>query len=117
MEAKQFLCPPQIFYGEDALELAGEKLADLGKKALIVTDKMMVQLGYIENLTKVLDTNGVAYAIYDGANAETQDVSGHVRAEIDRLPPQFRAILTLYHLDQMSYNEIGEIMKMPAGTV
>lgn len=74
MEAKQFLCPPQIFYGENALELAGDKLASLGKKALIVTDKMMVQLGYISNLTKVLEDNGVEYSIYDGANAETQDV-------------------------------------------
>jgi RNA polymerase sigma-70 factor (ECF subfamily) len=49
--------------------------------------------------------------------AETQDISARVRAEIAKLPVRFRAILTLYHLDQMSYNEIAEIMKMPEGTV
>ena len=29
----------------------------------------------------------------------------------------FRTILTLYHLDEMSYRKIGKIMNMPEGTV
>jgi RNA polymerase sigma-70 factor (ECF subfamily) len=37
--------------------------------------------------------------------------------EIEKLPVQQRAIITLFHLDQMSYNEIGEIMNLPKGTV
>jgi len=37
--------------------------------------------------------------------------------EIANLPAQQRTIITLYHLDQMSYNEIGEIMNLPEGTV
>ncbi len=36
---------------------------------------------------------------------------------ISELPPQYRAILTLYHLDEMSYKEIGEIINLPEGTV
>jgi len=36
---------------------------------------------------------------------------------IERLPPQYKAILTLYHIDQMNYNEIGEITGLPEGTV
>lgn len=49
--------------------------------------------------------------------AESRDVSARVREEIGKLPEQFRVILTLYHLDQMSYHEIAEIMKLPEGTV
>lgn len=33
------------------------------------------------------------------------------------LPHQYRLILTLYHLEEMSYPEIVEITKMPEGTV
>ncbi len=36
---------------------------------------------------------------------------------IDQLPPQYKAILTLYHVQAMSYPEIVEITGMPEGTV
>ncbi len=37
--------------------------------------------------------------------------------EISRLPVTFRTILTLYHLDEMSYAQITEAMGLPEGTV
>lgn len=48
--------------------------------------------------------------------AET-DLNEHIRALIDRLPDQYRTIITLYHLEEMSYAEIGAIMELPEGTV
>ena len=36
---------------------------------------------------------------------------------IDQLPPQYKAILTLYHVQEMSYPEIVEITGLPEGTV
>jgi len=36
---------------------------------------------------------------------------------IDQLPPHYKTILTLYHVDQMNYSEIGEVTGMPEGTV
>jgi len=36
---------------------------------------------------------------------------------ISLLPVQYKAVLTLYHLDGMSYPEIGEATGMPEGTV
>jgi RNA polymerase sigma factor (sigma-70 family) len=50
-------------------------------------------------------------------SAEKSEIAGLLRAEIDKLPPQFRLIITLYHLDQKSYAEIGKIMNLPEGTV
>jgi RNA polymerase sigma factor (sigma-70 family) len=40
-----------------------------------------------------------------------------LQKEIERLPAVYKTIVTLYHLDQMSYSEIADIMKMPEGTV
>jgi len=45
------------------------------------------------------------------------DISNLLQKEIGLLPVKFRAIITLYHLDEMSYAEIGDIMSMPEGTV
>ena len=45
------------------------------------------------------------------------DVGARVRLEIDQLPPLYGTILALYHLEDMSYREIGEIMRLPDGTV
>ena len=36
---------------------------------------------------------------------------------IETLSPVYKTILTLYHLDEMSYQEIGEITRLPEGTV
>jgi RNA polymerase sigma factor (sigma-70 family) len=36
---------------------------------------------------------------------------------IDQLPAHYKTILTLYHVDQMSYSEIGEVTGLPEGTV
>ncbi len=49
--------------------------------------------------------------------AEDSDLAQRLHNEIKRLPVQFRTIVTLYHLDEMSYAEIGEIMGLPEGTV
>lgn len=49
--------------------------------------------------------------------AETQDISVRLRNEIAQMPVPFRTIITLYHLDEMTYKEIADIMNMPEGTV
>lgn len=37
--------------------------------------------------------------------------------QIDRLPLHYRTILTLYHLDELSYEEIAQVTALPEGTV
>ncbi len=48
---------------------------------------------------------------------EKSDISNRLLQEIEKLPLPYRTILTLYHLEEMSYLEIGEIMQLPEGTV
>jgi RNA polymerase sigma factor (sigma-70 family) len=40
-----------------------------------------------------------------------------IREAMDKLPAEFREILTLRHQEDSSYKEIGEILKIPTGTV
>jgi RNA polymerase sigma factor (sigma-70 family) len=48
---------------------------------------------------------------------EKKDSFSRIQAEINKLKPIAQAILTLYHLDEMSYREIGEVLTLPEGTV
>jgi RNA polymerase sigma factor (sigma-70 family) len=46
-----------------------------------------------------------------------KEVSILLENEISRMPVTFRTILTLYHLDEMSYAQIADVMGLPEGTV
>ncbi len=48
---------------------------------------------------------------------ERDDISDRLKDEINNLPPKARTIITLFHLDELSYDEIGKIMNLPEGTV
>lgn len=63
-------------------------------------------------LEKTSDCNPLPDAV-----VENKDISNLLRSEIEKLPRLFRTVLTLYHLDQMSYAEIGYITNFPDGTV
>jgi len=45
------------------------------------------------------------------------DFGRTIQKLLDRLPPRYKAMLTLYYLQEMRYEEIGEIMALPMGTV
>ena len=40
-----------------------------------------------------------------------------LNSEINKLPFQYRSILSFFHLDDMTIREISEVMKIPEGTV
>ncbi len=46
-----------------------------------------------------------------------QDLMKKIFRAIDALSPVYRTILTLYHMDEMSYQEIAQITRLPDGTV
>jgi RNA polymerase sigma-70 factor (ECF subfamily) len=48
---------------------------------------------------------------------EAHDLGATLQREIDQLPLPYRTILTLFHLEEMSYSEIAEITALPEGTV
>lgn len=48
---------------------------------------------------------------------EEKDMDAFVLRLADELPVQYKTILILYHVEGMSYTEIGEVTQMPEGTV
>ncbi|HEY3390566.1 MAG TPA: RNA polymerase sigma factor [Prolixibacteraceae bacterium] len=48
---------------------------------------------------------------------EKTDLYRYIREQIELLPVQYRTVLTLYHLEEFSYQEIEQITGMPEGTV
>lgn len=68
-----FLMPKYIFTGEGALNKASDNIKSLGKKALIITDDMMIKLGSIDNVTSLLNKVDVKYSVYHEVNGEPTD--------------------------------------------
>jgi alcohol dehydrogenase class IV len=69
----QFIMPKQIFYGEGALEQAAPAITGCGRKALIVTDPVMVKLKNVEAIQEMLAKAGVEYAVFEGVTGEPTD--------------------------------------------
>jgi RNA polymerase sigma-70 factor (ECF subfamily) len=52
----------------------------------------------------------------EARTAERQQQT-RIRDEIVRLPPQYRAVIELRHFQEMSYDEIAQVLKRPLNTV
>lgn len=72
--ARAFIVPGRIITGSGALDMAEGALGQLGKKAMIVTDQVMIQLGNCAKVEQALKNQGVAYIIYSGITGEPTDV-------------------------------------------
>ena len=56
-----------------------------------------------------------------GVESETRlfqkELAGILRKEIDGLPPIYQTLITLYHQESMSYEELAQVTGMPLGTI
>lgn len=60
-----FKVPEKIYFKYGCLGFALRELKDMNKKRVfIVTDKVLEELGYVNNITKVLDEIGITYKIF-----------------------------------------------------
>ena len=48
---------------------------------------------------------------------EKKEISNYVNRLIEMMPEQYRIVITLYHLNEFSYQEIEDITGMPEGTI
>ena len=71
--AREFIVPGQMVTGSGALESVTSTLSSLGKKALLVTDAVMVKLGNAKKVEDALTKAGVSYIIYDQISGEPTD--------------------------------------------
>ena len=60
-----FRVPEKTYFKYGCLPVALDELADMGKKkAFIVTDRVLFDMGYTNKVTDVLDANGIQYKIF-----------------------------------------------------
>jgi RNA polymerase sigma-70 factor, ECF subfamily len=50
-------------------------------------------------------------------NMESEETAKYIRSQVNRLPAEWAMAICLYHFDDLSYNEISEIMSLPTGTI
>lgn len=72
--AREFIVPGQIITGAGALDMAEKTLGLLGKKAMIVTDKVMIDLGNCAKVEAALKNQNIDYTIYSEIVGEPTDV-------------------------------------------
>lgn len=68
-----FRSPKSIFYGRNAFSNVGKEAALRGTKALIVSDRVMDSLGYVDECKNLLKEQGIESAIYLGVASEPTD--------------------------------------------
>eukprot|EP00435_Cladocopium_sp_Y103_P011899 s3822_g3.t1 len=83
-EGQTFFMPCKSIMGQGAMKGAVSQIKALGhKKALIVTDAVLVKVGAVKALTDTLDQSGIAYGIYDGC--EPNPTCGQVEAGLKKI--------------------------------
>ncbi len=90
----------------------------LRKRKLILPGNSSEVNEGVEN--DILDTlNSSRGIISDPADSliAGKDISGIIRTQIEKLSPVYKTLITLYHNEELSYDEIGQITGLPAGTV
>lgn len=74
MAVYEFLSPQTIAYGKGSLKTSGERIKELGKKAFVVTDKMINELGYTSEIIKILKEQEIDYYVFAEIDDETTDL-------------------------------------------
>lgn len=87
------------------------------KKKLVLVDNL-----YEENDTKN-DIEGTLNKVAERSINKTdafiykKELSSILKIEIEKLSPVFKTLITLYHNEEMSYDEIAQITGLPEGTL
>ncbi len=89
----------------------------------IATIAYNTSINYLRKFKKGEEVNPDDSAImhnltdFKSDNYEQTDLHRYIREQIENLPVQYRTVLTLFHLEDFSYQEIEQITGMPEGTV
>ncbi len=76
---------------------------------------------HLEKKKLVLVNHGDQPEVADEDSTEdpifNSELSQILKVEIDKLPPLYKTLITLFHTEALSYAEIGQITDLPDGTV
>ncbi|WP_110927279.1 iron-containing alcohol dehydrogenase [Bacillus massiliglaciei] len=70
----EFRMPKAVFYGQDSLSQLGKQAAQYGSKVLLVSDRIMEQLGHVQRCIDLFEQYNVACVTYLDVNSEPTDL-------------------------------------------
>ena len=71
MGSRPFRMPATVYFGENAAREAGREAKKLGaKKALLITDKILMEIGVVQSVLDSLDSEGVKVVPFDEVVSE-----------------------------------------------
>ena len=89
----------------------------------IATIAYNTSINYLRKFKKNIEVNPYDSHVlrnltnYKSDDYERTDLHQYIHEQIELLPVQYRTVLTLYHLEEFSYQEIEQITGMPEGTI
>jgi RNA polymerase sigma-70 factor (ECF subfamily) len=89
----------------------------------IATIAYNTSINYLRKFKKGVEVNADDTEVlrnltdFKSDDPEKADLHRYIREQIELLPVHYRTVITLYHLDEFSYQEIEQITGMPEGTV
>ena len=89
----------------------------LRKKKLVLKDAVYEGYDGDEDLPGINNKYSVELNVSADKEIFRKELSGILAAEIDRLPAIYKTLITLYHNEELSYDEIAEITQLPEGTL
>lgn len=89
----------------------------LRKKKLVLQDAVHGGYDGDEDMPGIANQYSVELSLNEDKDIFRKELSGILKAEIDRLPVIYKTLITLYHNEEMSYNEIAQITQLPEGTL
>jgi 4-hydroxybutyrate dehydrogenase len=78
---KQYNYPTTILYGEGALEEAAKRISEKFNKPLIVTDKVLVELGLVKKLSDWFDQFNLPYSVFSDVHTNPLEEDVNLGAE------------------------------------
>ena len=70
----EFRIPKAVYMGIGSLEKLATVVPSIGSRVLLVTDKIMTDLGHVAKVEELLKNSDLEYALYAEVNAEPTDV-------------------------------------------
>ena len=89
----------------------------------IATIAYNVSINYLRKFKKTdltsQDDSAILRSLMDFKTTDYEQIDLHryIRDQIELLPVHYRSVITLFHLEEFSYQEIEQITGMPEGTV
>jgi len=109
---------------QDVFLKAYDKLAEFNFQSKLSTWLATIAYRHAINFNKknkkyneTTDLENANYVPTQAASYEQKDSNRFILEAVEKLPDPYKAILTLYHLEGFSYQEIVEVLDMPEGTV